>query len=87
MMGQDASITAAKGTQSTFICTVFLLYGNTYGLPDDNHRQMQMGISDITEVSHLCGLNVFSEPGGAFAGIVAIPTLELSIKGPFKPVY
>lgn len=32
-------------------------------------------------------LNVFSEPGGAFAGIVAISTLEFSIKGPFKPIY
>lgn len=32
---------------------VSLLCGNAYGLPDDAHKQMQMDISDICEVSHL----------------------------------
>lgn len=31
--------------------------------------------------------DVFNEPGCPFAGIVAVPTLELAIKGPFKPVH
>lgn len=42
-----------SGRNIIHICMVFLRYGNACGLPDDAHKQMQMDISDIYEVSHL----------------------------------